>query len=228
MSEIRVFLVDDQAMIREGLRLIIDAEPDLRVVGEAADGADAVRDIPVQRPDVVLMDIQMPRLDGLEATRRVLAGSGQTPRIVMLTTFDLDEYVFDALRAGASGFLLKNAPAAELVAGIRTVAGGDALLAPSVTRRVVESFASRRTSGPAAKLIAGLSPREREVLELVALGLTNGEIAERLVVGEATVKTHVGNVLGKLGARDRVSAVIAAYEAGLVEPGREAPPIDRT
>ena len=217
MSQIGVFLVDDQAMVRQGLRLIIEAEPDLRVVGEADDGSEAVRMVPVHRPDVVLMDIQMPRLDGLEATRRLLADAGPEPiaRVVMLTTFDLDEYVFEALRAGASGFLLKNAPAADLIGAIRTVAAGDALLAPAVTRRVVETFASRRPGAEARRRVDGLSPRERAVLELITLGLTNAEIAERLVVGEATVKTHVGSVLGKIGARDRVAAVITGYEAGL-------------
>jgi DNA-binding NarL/FixJ family response regulator len=225
MTAIRIFLADDQAMIRQGLRLILEAEPDLEVVGEAGDGADALRQIAVQRPDVVLMDIQMPKVDGLEATRRLrdVKGGQASPRVVILTTFDLDEYVFDALRAGASGFLLKNAPAADLVAAIRTVAVGDALLAPSVTRRVIESFATRRATEEAKRRLAGLSAREAEVLTLVALGLTNGEIAARLVVGEATVKTHVGSILAKLGARDRVSAVIAAYEAGLVQPGGGPP-----
>jgi DNA-binding NarL/FixJ family response regulator len=222
MTPISVFLVDDQAMIRQGLRMIIESEPDMRVVGEAADGAEAIRVVPVQRPDVVLMDVQMPVLDGLQATRRLLAPGASEPiaKVVMLTTFDLDEYVFEALHAGASGFLLKNAPATDLVAAIRTVAAGDALLAPAVTRRVVAAFTSRRQNAEARRLVDTLSPRERDVLELITAGLTNGEIADRLVVGEATVKTHVGSILAKLGARDRVAAVIAGYEAGL-GPGPE-------
>ena len=216
-----MLLVDDQVMVRQGLRMIIEAEPDLEVVGEAADGGAALRLVPVVRPDVVLMDVQMPNLDGLAATRRLLVEGAAPPatRVVMLTTFDLDEYVFEALRAGASGFLLKNAPAADLVAAIRTVAAGDALLAPAVTRRVVATFASRRPVAEAERRVASLSAREREVLRLVALGLTNREIADRLTVGEATVKTHVGSVLAKLGARDRIAAVIAGYESGLVTLG---------
>jgi DNA-binding NarL/FixJ family response regulator len=217
----RVFLVDDEAMVRQGLRMIIEAEDDLAVVGEAGDGDEAIRVIPVVRPDVVLMDVRMPKVDGLIATRRLLKDPLATPptRVVMLTTFDLDEYVFEALRSGASGFLLKNAPAADLVAGIRTVAAGDALLAPAVTSRVVAAFASRRPLADARRRVDTLTERERDVLRLMAFGYTNTEIADRLVVGEATVKTHVGNVLGKLGARDRVAAVIAAYESGFVEVG---------
>lgn len=219
MGEIGVLLVDDQAMIRQGLRLIIEAEPDMRVIGEATDGADAIGQARTLRPEVILMDVQMPGMDGLEATRRILeAGpTSDTPRVVMLTTFDLDEYVFEALRIGASGFLLKNAPAADLIGAIRTVAAGDALLAPAVTRRVVEAFASRRPSTETRRRVASLSPRESDVLRLVSRGMTNGEIADELVVGEATVKTHVGSVLAKLGARDRVALVIAAYEAGLAD-----------
>ena len=222
-DRIGVLLVDDQAMIRQGLRLIIEAEPDLRVVGEASDGVAALEQGRRVRPDIVLMDVQMPRLDGLEATRRLLGedAAGHRPRIIMLTTFDLDEYVFEALRAGASGFLLKNAPAADLVAAIRIVAAGDALLAPAITSRVVEAFASRRPSADARRRVESLSPREQEVLDLVAHGLTNAEIAERLVLGEATVKTHIGSLLAKLGARDRVALVIAAYEAGHVTPGTD-------
>ena len=221
MTRTRVFLVDDEAMVRQGLRMIIESEEDLEVVGEAGDGGEAVHAVPVVRPDVVLMDVRMPKVDGLTATRRLLGDihtAGRT-RVVMLTTFDLDEYVFEALRAGASGFLLKNAPAAELVAGIRTVAAGDALLAPAVTRRVVAAFASRRPVADAERRVETLSEREREVLRLVAFGYTNGEIADRLVVGEATVKTHVGSILAKLGARDRVAAVIAAFDSGLVGVG---------
>jgi DNA-binding NarL/FixJ family response regulator len=217
----RVLLVDDQAMVRQGLRLIIEAEPDLEVVGEAGDGGEALRRAPVLRPDVVLMDVQMPGMDGLTATRRLLNDSREaTPtRIIMLTTFDLDEYVFEALRAGASGFILKNAPAADLIAAIRTVAAGDALLAPAVTRRIITAFAARRSLAEPKRRVDALSPREQEVLRLVAFGLTNGEIAERLVLGDATVKTHIGSILAKLGARDRVAAVIAAYESGLVGIG---------
>ncbi len=223
MSDIGVLLVDDQAMIRHGLRLIIESEPDMRVVGEAADGSEAIDRVRMLRPDIVLMDVQMPGVDGLEATRRLLAErrDASGPRVVMLTTFDLDEYVFEALRAGASGFLLKNAPAEDLVAAIRTIAEGDALLAPAVTRRVVEAFAVRRPTADARGRIESLSPRERDVLRLAARGLTNREIADHLVVGEATVKTHIGSILAKLGARDRVALVIAAYEAGVVEPGAE-------
>jgi len=208
-------------MVRQGLRMIIEAEPDLEVVGEAGDGGEALRRAAVLRPDVVLMDVQMPGMDGLTATRRLLDDSREpTPtRIIMLTTFDLDEYVFEALRAGASGFILKNAPAGDLVAAIRTVAAGDALLAPAVTRRVITAFAARRALAEPKRRVNALSPREQEVLRLVAFGLTNGEIAERLVLGEATVKTHVGSILAKLGARDRVAAVIAAYESGLVGIG---------
>ena len=221
MTRTRVFLVDDEAMVRQGLRMIIESEEDLEVVGEAGDGVEAVHAVPVVRPDVVLMDVRMPKVDGLTATRRLLGDihiAGRT-RVIMLTTFDLDEYVFEALRAGASGFLLKNAPAAELVAGIRTVAAGDALLAPAVTRRVVAAFASRRPVADARRRVETLSEREREVLRLVAFGYTNGEIADRLVVGEATVKTHIGSILAKLGARDRVAAVIAAFDSGLVGVG---------
>ena len=202
------------------------------MAGEAADGGEAVRLVPILRPDVVLMDVQMPRHrragGGPPAPGR-LHGCPPVAGSSCSTTFDLDEYVFEALRAGASGFLLKNAPAGDLIAAIRTVALGDALLAPAVTRRVVEAFTSRRPSREAEDRIAGLSPREREVLRLVCLGLTNGEIADRLILGEATVKTHVGAILGKLGARDRVAAVITGYESGLVAPGEVdvGPPLPR-
>jgi DNA-binding NarL/FixJ family response regulator len=216
---IRVVLADDQAMVRSGLRLLVDAEPDIEVVGEAADGAAAVEEVRWRRPDVVLMDVQMPGMDGLDATRRIVAESPAS-RVVVLTTFDLDEYLFAALRAGASGFLLKHAPADELVAAIRTVAGGDALLSPAVTGRVIQAFArQRRPDATSARLLDRLSDREREVLVLVARGRTNAEIAEALVVGEATVKTHVSSIFAKLGLRDRVAAVVFAYESGLVEPG---------
>jgi DNA-binding NarL/FixJ family response regulator len=221
-GRIRVLVVDDQGLVRAGFRMILEAQPDIEVVGEAADGLDAVAAARRLRPDVVLMDIRMPRLDGLEATRR-LAGPGVADpvRVLMLTTFDLDEYVFEALRAGASGFLLKDLPREDLVAAVRVVAAGDALLAPQVTRRLIEEFARRPAPGggdPAA--LAALTARERETLELLARGLTNAELAEALYVSEHTVKTHVGNVLAKLGLRDRIHAVILAYEVGLVQPGQ--------
>jgi DNA-binding NarL/FixJ family response regulator len=216
--KIRVLVADDQQMVRAGFRLILAAEPDLEVVGEASDGEIAVRLAEQLRPDVVLMDIRMPGLDGLQATRRLLADAPQgTTRVLMLTTFDTEEYVFGALEAGASGFLLKNSPPEQLIEAIRTVAGGDALLAPSVTRLVIEELARRppaRTTAPVE--LAALTEREREVLLLVAQGLTNAEIAARIYVSEATVKTHVSRVLMKLGLRDRVHAVIFTYEKGLV------------
>jgi DNA-binding NarL/FixJ family response regulator len=210
---IRVLLVDDEELVRTGLRMILDAEPDLTVVGDAADGVDAMARLRELRPDVVLMDIRMPRMDGLEATRRMVAESDS--KVVVLTTFDLDEHVYAALAAGASGFLLKDAPAAQLVHAIRVAATGDALLAPSVTRRLIARFTEDR---PPARpeLPSDLTPREAEVLVLLADGLSNAEIAERLVVGEATVKTHVARVLTKLGVRDRVQAVVVAYRSGLV------------
>lgn len=220
--KIRVLLVDDQAMVRRGFRLILEAEDDIEVVGEAEDGRQAQEVVRWRRPDIVLMDVQMPRVDGLAATREMLADTTLEvhPQVIILTTFERDDYVFDALRAGASGFLLKNAPPEELVAAIRIVAGGGALLAPSVTRRIIGEFARRPTPPRAAgAALEGLTDREREVLLLVAGGLSNAEIADRLVVSEATVKTHVSSVLAKLGLRDRVQAVIFAYEAGLVGPG---------
>jgi DNA-binding NarL/FixJ family response regulator len=216
---VRVVLVDDEAMVRVGLRMVLTAEPDLEVVGEAADGASAEQVAAETKPDVVLMDIRMPGVDGLEGARRVLAAVPET-RVVMLTTFDEDAYVEAALRAGVSGFLLKVAPPERLIDAVRTVASGGGLLDPTVTLRVIESFASTsplRTQ-PAAEL-AALTEREKDVLRLIAKGMSNAEIAAQLYVGEATVKTHVSGVLTKLGLRDRVQAVVAAYESGLVRPG---------
>jgi DNA-binding NarL/FixJ family response regulator len=216
----RVVIADDQDLVRTGLRVILETNG-VEVVGEAGDGEEAVALALGCRPDVVLMDVRMPVLDGIEATRRIRASGNDGPRVLVVTTFDLDEYVFEALRAGASGFLLKDAPRSELLRGIEIVAGGDALLAPSATRRLVEDFARRRAAAPppAGDALKVLTPRERYVMELMARGLSNGEIAAELVVGQATVKTHVGHVLTKLGLRDRVQAVIQAYEVGLVQPG---------
>jgi DNA-binding NarL/FixJ family response regulator len=216
---IRVLLADDQTMVRAGFRLILSTEPDISVVGEAADGVEAVSAARRLRPDVTLMDIRMPRLDGIAATRRLGAEDPPVTRVVVLTTFDVDAHVYDALRAGASGFLLKTAPPEELVQAIRLVAGGAALLDPSVTRRVIEEFARTPAPGPPPVELASLTERELEVLQHVALGLSNAEIAATLVVSEATVKTHVGRMLAKLGLRDRVQAVVFAYERGLVRPG---------
>jgi DNA-binding NarL/FixJ family response regulator len=219
---IRVLIADDQPLMRTGFRMILDAEPDLEVVGEAADGAEAVRLAAGARADVVLMDVRMPGMDGIEATRR-LAGDGvQDPvRVLILTTFDLDEYVLSALRAGASGFLLKDVPPEDLVEAIKVVAAGDALLAPSVTRRLLDRFAASLPDPAAARPAAldTLTARELEVLGLVARGMSNAEIAEHLVVSETTVKTHVGRLLFKLDLRDRVQAVVLAYETGIVRPG---------
>jgi DNA-binding NarL/FixJ family response regulator len=218
---IRVLLVDDQALIRAGFRMILDAEEDMEVVGECADGTQAVDSVRRLSPDVVLMDIRMPEMDGIEATRLIAGGDGDgAPRVLMLTTFDLDEYVYDALRAGASGFLLKDVPAEQLVDGIRVVAEGDALLAPSVTRRLIHEFShGARTQQSAPPELEDLTPRELEVFKLIARGLSNAEIATELVVSETTVKTHVARVLMKLGIRDRVQAVVLAYESGVVAPG---------
>jgi DNA-binding NarL/FixJ family response regulator len=214
----RVLVADDQELVRAGLEMIIDAAADLELAGLAADGSRAVELVSAEAPHVVVMDVRMPGMDGIEATRRITE-SGSDARVVMLTTFDLDEYVFAAFRAGASGFLLKDAPRAEIVAAIRAAAAGDALVAPSVTRRLIEHFA--RGGAPAAPppALDELTPREREVLELIGRGLNNGELADRLVLSEKTVKTHVGRILFKLGLRDRVQAVILAYEAGIVRPG---------
>jgi DNA-binding NarL/FixJ family response regulator/class 3 adenylate cyclase len=218
---VRILIVDDQALVRAGFRMILEAEKDIEVVGEAADGGEAVAESERLKPDVVLMDVRMPEMDGIEATRRVL-GEGETDtKVVMLTTFDMDEYVYDALKAGASGFMLKDVPPEQLVSGIRSVASGDALLAPSVTRRVIEEFVRRPPESvrkPPAKL-EELTARELEVLKLLARGLSNAEIATALFVSEATVKTHVAHVLMKLDLRDRVQAVVLAYETGLVQPG---------
>jgi DNA-binding NarL/FixJ family response regulator len=215
---VRVVVADDQELVRSGFGMIVDAQPDLEVVGEAADGEEAVAIARDQRADVVLMDVRMPRLDGIEATRRLAGPDVPDPvKVVILTTFDLDEYVFEALRAGASGFLLKDVRRDDLVHAIRVVARGEALLAPSVTRRLIEDFTRRPVPSAHTRLTA-LTPREQEVLELIGRGCNNAEIGESLYVGEATVKTHVGRVLMKLGLRDRVQAVIYAYEAGLVGP----------
>jgi DNA-binding NarL/FixJ family response regulator len=216
-----VLIVDDQALVRAGFRMILDAEEDMEVVGECADGTQAVDSVRRLKPDVVLMDIRMPEMDGIEATRLIGEREGDdAPRVLMLTTFDLDEYVYDALRAGASGFLLKDVPAEQLVDGIRVIASGDALLAPSVTRRLIHEFsrgAVAQQSAPAE--LDELTPRELEVFKLIARGLSNAEIAAELVVSETTVKTHVARVLMKLGVRDRVQAVVLAYESGVVAPG---------
>jgi DNA-binding NarL/FixJ family response regulator len=216
---IRVLLVDDQAMIRQGLRMILDAEPGLTIVGEAADGAEAIALVPAAKPDVVLMDVRMPKLDGIAACERICAVP-DPPRVLMLTTFDVEDYVYAALRAGASGFLLKDAPADQLVEAIQVVARGDAQLAPQITRLLIEEVAKRpAVDHRAHPWLDALTEREGEVLRLMSRGRSNAEIAADLYLGEATVKTHVGRVLSKLGARDRVQAVVMAYESGLVEPG---------
>ncbi|MFY1671950.1 response regulator [Plantactinospora sp. WMMB334] len=219
---IRVLIADDQAMVRQGFGALLAAQPDLLVVGDAADGQEAVAAARRLDPDVVLMDVRMPVLDGLAATRQLLGDrrDSDRPRVLILTTFDLDDYVYDALRAGASGFLLKDAPAADLVHAVRVVAAGDALLAPAVTRRLIAEFAARPgRDRPRPTSLAGLTPRETEVLRLIARGRSNSEIAEELVVAEQTVKTHVGRILGKLDLRDRAQAVVVAYESGLVTAG---------
>jgi DNA-binding NarL/FixJ family response regulator len=217
---IKVLIADDQAMVREGFGALLAAQPDVLVVGDAADGEAAVAAARRLDPDVVLMDVRMPVLDGLEATRRLLDGRTGGPRVLILTTFDLDDYVYEALRAGASGFLLKDAPAADLVHAVRVVASGEALLAPSVTRRLIAEFAARpHADRPRPTALHALTTRETEVLRLIARGRSNQEIAADLVVAEQTVKTHIGRILAKLGLRDRAQAVVFAYESGLVAVG---------
>jgi DNA-binding NarL/FixJ family response regulator len=225
-ARIRIIVVDDQEVVRAGFGALLQTQPDFLVVGTAADGAEAVRMCRERDPHVVLMDVRMPVMDGIEATTRVLAESGRAgPRILMLTTFDLDEHVYDALGAGASGFLLKDVTAERLFDAVRVVAAGEALLAPSVTRRLISEFARLRPRSPARpSALNTLTPRETEVLRLMAEGLSNPEIAERLVVSEETVKSHVSRVLAKLGLRDRTQAVVTAYESGLVVPRRPRPP----
>lgn len=225
-SETRVLLVDDQPLLRAGFRMVLDAQEGIDVVGEAGDGLEGVRETERLAPDVVLMDIRMPGVDGVEATRRIV-DAGLPSKVLVLTTFDLDEYAFAALRAGASGFLLKDVPPDQLVAAIRSVASGDAVVAPRVTRSLLDALVPQLP--PAAQpardeALASLTDREREVLLLVARGLSNAEIAEQLVVGETTVKSHVSRILDKLGLRDRVQAVVLAYESGLVQPGRDQQP----
>jgi DNA-binding NarL/FixJ family response regulator len=217
---VKVLIADDQSLVRSGFRMVLESADDLEVVGEAANGHQAISSARRLRPDVVLMDVRMPELDGIDATRRITEDSDQSARVLILTTFDLDEYIYDALGAGASGFLLKDVPAEQLIDGIRVVAAGEALLAPSVTRRLIEDFSRARPAREEPAGLGELTPREREVLELVARGLSNAEIAETLVVGETTVKTHVARVLMKLGLRDRVQAVVLAYESGIVSPGQ--------
>ncbi len=223
---VKVLIVDDQALVRAGFRMILESEPEIEIVGEAGDGAEAVEAVRELQPDVVLMDIRMPNLDGLEATRRLLEGGGSDgPRVLMLTTFDLDEYVYEALRAGASGFMLKDTPPEQLVEAIHVVARGDALLSPTITKRVIEEFIRHPPSTIPQELPAQLeelTARELEVLGFMARGLSNAEIAKDLFVSETTVKTHVARILMKLQLRDRVQAVVFAYETGLVQPGASA------
>ena len=214
----RIVLADNQAMVRAGFRLILEAEDDLAIIGEASDGEQAVAAARTLQPDVVLMDVQMPRMDGIEATRRIAQDAAIRSRVIILTTFDQDDYVFEALRAGASGFLLKNAPPEELVHAVHIVAAGDALLAPSITRRVIEEYSQRPPRRKNDADLDRLTEREIEVLRLLATGKSNAELAAHLYLGEGTIKTHVSHLLAKLGLRDRVQAVVYAYESGLVEP----------
>jgi DNA-binding NarL/FixJ family response regulator len=217
---IRALIADDQALVRGGFRMILDAQEDIEVCGEAADGREAVEAAARVRPDIVLMDIRMPEVDGVEATRRLLAATGKRPRVLMLTTFDLDEYVYESMRAGASGFLLKDIGPSELVRAVRAIHAGEALLAPAITRRLIEQYTRRPAPGAAKpRELAELTERELEVLLQVARGLSNAEIAEELYLSPATIKTHVARLLMKLGLRDRVQAVVLAYEIGLVQPG---------
>jgi DNA-binding NarL/FixJ family response regulator len=217
---IRVLLADDQSLVRAGFRALLDAQPDIEVAGEAADGAEAVRMVGELRPDIVLMDIRMPHLDGLAATRAITEDARlDGVRVVMLTTFELDEYVFEAIRSGASGFLVKDTEPDELLRAVRAVVGGDALLSPGVTRRLIAEFAARSKEPAAATRLSELTEREREVMALVGMGLSNDEIARRLVVSPLTAKTHVSRAMVKLGARDRAQLVVLAYESGLVRPG---------
>ncbi len=220
---IRVLIADDQELVRTGFRVILNAEPDLEVVGESRDGKEVIEAARRLRPEVVLMDIRMPNLDGIEATRRIAAGAG-SPRVLILTTFDLDQYVYEALRAGASGFLLKDAAAADLLQAIRVIAAGEALLAPSITRRLIEDYARRPAPRYRPDALADLTARELEVMRLLARGMSNTDIARELFLGDATIKTHVARIFGKLSLHDRAQAVVLAYETGLVQPGdRETP-----
>ena len=217
---IRVLIADDQGMVRTGFTVFLSSQPDIEVIGEAANGREAVERAALLKPDVILMDVRMPEMDGLQATRQILTSSDSFPKILILTTFDLDDYVYEALRAGASGFLLKDASALQLAEAVRVVAAGEALIAPAITKRLITEFA--RLGGPRAptmRRLAELTERETEVLALIAQGLSNQEIAARLIVAEQTVKTHVGRVLGKLDLRDRAQAIVYAYETGLVRPG---------
>ena len=216
---IDVVVADDEALMRSGVRLIVEAQQDMRIVGEAVNGLDAVEQIRLRRPHVAIMDVRMPDLDGIAATRRLVSASTLETRILVLTTFDLDEYVYEALRAGASGFLLKSAPPEQLLAAIRSVAAGESLLAPEITRRLIEDYVRRPRPGAAATELDELTEREREVLVLIGRGRSNAEIAAELFVSEGTVKTHVNRILRKLDVRDRVQAVVLAYETGLIEPG---------
>jgi DNA-binding NarL/FixJ family response regulator len=219
---IRVLIADDQALVRGAFRMMLEAEPDIEVLGEASDGRDAVEQARLRKPDVVLMDVRMPGMDGIEATR-VLLGGRAGPRVLVLTTFDLDQYVYEAMRAGASGFMLKNAPPEQLASAVRTIASGEALLAPSITRRLIEQYVARPRPGDSRpEQLAELTDREVDVLRHIARGMSNAEIATTLYLSEATVKTHVNRILTKLGLRDRTQAAVLAYETGIVQPGDAA------